>query len=101
MSELSEARMMKLVDELAAAAERVGLQVRRERILNIHLDGVARERTIVAFGVAQPDREVIHEFERAGNRGARARRHRGRDASGAPLRSRPAHRSHSAHDRPL
>jgi hypothetical protein len=33
MSELSEARMMKLVDELAEAAERVGLAVRRERIL--------------------------------------------------------------------
>ena len=33
MSELSETRTMKLVDELAGAAERVGLQVRREKIM--------------------------------------------------------------------
>jgi hypothetical protein len=33
MSELSEARMMRLVEELAGAAERVGVQVRREKIL--------------------------------------------------------------------
>ena len=33
MSELSEARMMRIVDELAEAAERVGLEVRREKIM--------------------------------------------------------------------
>ncbi|MDO8431667.1 MAG: hypothetical protein Q7S58_04570 [Candidatus Binatus sp.] len=33
MSELSEARIMKIVDELAGAAERAGLQVRREKIM--------------------------------------------------------------------
>src|SRR6266436_3245644 len=33
MSELSEARMMRIVDELAEAAQRVGLEVRREKIL--------------------------------------------------------------------
>ena len=33
MSELSETRMMKLVDELAGAAEQVGLLVRREKIM--------------------------------------------------------------------
>src|SRR5260370_24342032 len=33
MSELSEARMMRIVDELAEAAQRVGLEVRREKIM--------------------------------------------------------------------
>ena len=33
MSELSEARIMKIVDELASVAERAGLQVRREKIM--------------------------------------------------------------------
>ena len=33
MSERSESRLLRLVDELAEAAERVGLTVRRERIL--------------------------------------------------------------------
>jgi hypothetical protein len=33
MSELSEARMMRVVDELAEAAQRVGLEVRREKIM--------------------------------------------------------------------
>jgi hypothetical protein len=33
MSELSEARMMRVVDELAEAAQRVGLVVRREKIM--------------------------------------------------------------------
>ncbi|HXN13990.1 MAG TPA: hypothetical protein VN865_12830 [Candidatus Acidoferrales bacterium] len=33
MSELSEARMMRIVEELAEAAQRVGLEVRREKIM--------------------------------------------------------------------
>jgi hypothetical protein len=33
MSELSETRMMRIVDELAEAAQRVGLEVRREKIM--------------------------------------------------------------------
>ena len=33
MSELSEARIMKIVDELAGVAQRAGLQVRREKIM--------------------------------------------------------------------
>ena len=33
MSELSEARIMRIVDELAEAARRVGLEVRREKIM--------------------------------------------------------------------
>src|ERR1700745_394235 len=33
MSELSEARVMRIVDELAEAAQRVGLEVRREKIM--------------------------------------------------------------------
>ena len=33
MSEISEGRMMRIVDELAEAAQRVGLEVRREKIM--------------------------------------------------------------------
>lgn len=33
MNEISQIRIMRIIDELAVAAERVGLEVRRERIM--------------------------------------------------------------------
>ena len=71
MSELSEARMMKLVDELAEAAERVGLQVRRERILReigYRVRGGAcrlRDKDLVIIDREQPAAEQLEVIAEA------------------------------------
>jgi hypothetical protein len=65
MSELSEARMMGLVDELAQAAQQVGLEVRREKILReigYRTRGGAcrlREKNLVIIDRDQPAAEQL------------------------------------------
>jgi hypothetical protein len=71
MSELSEARVMRIVDELAEAAERVGLEVRREKILReigYRTRGGAcrlRERNLVIIDRDQPASEQLEVIAEA------------------------------------
>ncbi len=71
MSELSEARVMKIVDELAEAAERVGLTVRREKILReigYRTRGGScrlRERDLVIIDRDQPASEQLEVIAEA------------------------------------
>jgi hypothetical protein len=65
MSELSESRLLGIVDELAEAAARVGLEVRREKILReigYRARGGAcrlRERDLVIIDREQPAHEQL------------------------------------------
>ena len=71
MSELSEARIMRIVEELAEAAERVGLQVRREKILReigYRTRGGAcrlREKDLVIIDRDQPASEQLEVLAEA------------------------------------
>jgi hypothetical protein len=71
MSELSEARVMRIVDELAEAAERVGLVVRREKILReigYRTRGGAcrlRDRDLVIIDRDQPASEQLEVIAEA------------------------------------
>src|SRR6266851_6872929 len=71
MSELSEARTMRIFDELAEAAERVGLQVRREKILReigYRTRGGAcrlREKDLVIIDRDQPASEQLEVLAEA------------------------------------
>ncbi len=71
MSELSEARTMRIVEELAEAAERVGLQVRREKILReigYRTRGGAcrlREKDLVIIDRDQPASEQLEVLAEA------------------------------------
>jgi hypothetical protein len=71
MSELSEARMMGLVDELAQAAQQVGLEVRREKILReigYRTRGGAcrlREKNLVIIDRDQPASEQLEVIAEA------------------------------------
>ncbi len=65
MSEIRESRLLKLVDELAEAAARVGLEVRREKILReigYRVRGGAcrvREKDLVIIDREQPAAEQL------------------------------------------
>jgi hypothetical protein len=71
MSEGRETRLLKLVDELEQAAEKVGLQVRREKILRevgYRVRGGAcrlRERDLVIVDRDQPAHEQLEVLARA------------------------------------
>ena len=71
MSELSEPRMMRIVDELAEAAERVGLEVRREKIMReigYRTRGGAcrlREKNLVIIDRDQPAAEQARSDRRS------------------------------------
>ena len=71
MSELSEARIMKIVDELAGVAERAGLQVRREKIMReigYRTRGGAcrlRDHDLVIIDRAQPAAEQLEVLAEA------------------------------------
>jgi hypothetical protein len=71
MSELSEARMMRIVDELAEAAQRVGLEVRREKIMReigYRTRGGAcrlREKNLVIIDRDQPAAEQLEVIAEA------------------------------------
>jgi hypothetical protein len=71
MSDGRETRLLKLVDELAQAAERVGLEVRREKILRevgYRVRGGAcrlRERDLVIVDRDQPAHEQLEVLAQA------------------------------------
>ncbi len=71
MSELSEARMMRIVDELAEAAQRVGLEVRREKIMReigYRIRGGAcrlRDKNLVIIDRDQPAAEQLEVIAEA------------------------------------
>ncbi|HEV2171069.1 MAG TPA: hypothetical protein VGR40_08985 [Candidatus Binatus sp.] len=71
MSEISEARMMRIVDELAEAAQRVGLEVRREKIMReigYRTRGGAcrlRERNLLIIDRDQPAAEQLEVIAEA------------------------------------
>src|SRR6266851_5358757 len=98
MSENSASRLLRLVDELTETARRLGLEVRRERILRevgYRARGGAcrlREKDLIILDSAQPPAEqveVLVEILRARNLddlylspAARRDRHRGRPHGG-------------------